>query len=183
MVYNFHSFIETALLKCYRFITREEDLKGIVARLSMMIRGIGDPIVAVYARTFLSIMAAQVIHGDTCREACLSGIFDFLLSYKVSDAAGCVRNRCCGAVTVAVSTDRRRSRCVFPLYRWSWYYPSSSLVIVGVVAEVGAVWCGVAAIYFIARTSSRSSATRGLRVSASHDLHTCTSCLPPSAGS
>ena len=76
------SYIECCLLKCYRFITAEEDLPNIVARLSKMIRGIGDPVVAVYARTYLSLMASQVIHGEVNRAAVVSGIRDFLFSFK-----------------------------------------------------------------------------------------------------
>jgi hypothetical protein len=73
-LYSGASFIETALLKCYRFITKEEDLVDIVARLSKMIRGIGDPIVAVYARTYLSIMASQVKCLCLRRAGCLAPV-------------------------------------------------------------------------------------------------------------
>jgi hypothetical protein len=76
------SYIETCLLKCYRFITAEEDLPDIVARLSKTVRGIGDPMVAAYARCYLSLMASQVIHGSVNRTAVVSGIRDFLFSFK-----------------------------------------------------------------------------------------------------
>lgn len=75
-------YIETALLKCYRFISTEEELPNVIGRLSHMCRGFGDPLVAVYARTYLSLMASQVIHGEVNRIAVVSGILDFHCSFQ-----------------------------------------------------------------------------------------------------
>ena len=49
-------FIELSLFRCWRFIRHPNELLKILERLSYMIRGIGDPLVAAYARAYL-------IHG------------------------------------------------------------------------------------------------------------------------
>jgi hypothetical protein len=48
-----------ALLECYRFIY-DADFAAILLRLSHSIRGLGNPLVAVYARLYLARMAAKV---------------------------------------------------------------------------------------------------------------------------
>ena len=45
--------METALLKCHKFSCEPEGFSSLVERLSLMIRGIGNPVVAVYARMYL----------------------------------------------------------------------------------------------------------------------------------
>lgn len=46
------SYVETAVLKCYSFLTNREYTQALI-RLTRMVRGIGDPLVAVYARAYL----------------------------------------------------------------------------------------------------------------------------------
>merc|ERR1711933_345837 len=46
-------FIELSLFRCWRFVKTPDELLKILERLSYMIRGIGDPLVAAYARAYL----------------------------------------------------------------------------------------------------------------------------------
>jgi hypothetical protein len=50
-------YVETALLKCYSFLTQGE---AALMRLTSMMRGIGDPLVAIYARCYICRVGAQV---------------------------------------------------------------------------------------------------------------------------
>lgn len=52
-------YVEMALLECYRFIY-DADFATILRRLAVSIRGIGNPLVATYARLYLARMAAKV---------------------------------------------------------------------------------------------------------------------------
>jgi len=52
--------IELALSPCWRFIKQPHELPSIVNRLSMICRGIGNPLVAVYTRTYLSSKSSQI---------------------------------------------------------------------------------------------------------------------------
>jgi len=45
-------YVETAILQCYSFLTTSEYSQALV-RLAAMVRGIGDPLVAAYARCYL----------------------------------------------------------------------------------------------------------------------------------
>uniref|UniRef100_A0AAG5D065 Esophageal cancer associated protein n=1 Tax=Anopheles atroparvus TaxID=41427 RepID=A0AAG5D065_ANOAO len=45
-------YVEIAILRCYSFLARDE-FDQALRRLSKMIRGIGDPLVAIYARCYL----------------------------------------------------------------------------------------------------------------------------------
>ncbi len=44
--------MEAAILKCYSYLTDQEYTQALI-RLTKMIRGIGDPLVACYARAYL----------------------------------------------------------------------------------------------------------------------------------
>ena len=45
--------METALLKCHKFSCEPEGFSSLVERLSLMVRGIANPVVAAYARMYL----------------------------------------------------------------------------------------------------------------------------------
>lgn len=57
-------YMEMALLKCYHFLQPGPPVAQI-ARLSAMIRGLGDPLAAAYARCFLARRAAALLPGDS----------------------------------------------------------------------------------------------------------------------
>lgn len=46
-------YIEVAIMKCYKFLDQNEIDRALI-RLSTICRGFGDPLVAVYARSYLS---------------------------------------------------------------------------------------------------------------------------------
>jgi hypothetical protein len=52
-------FIDLALIKSYRFLS-DTDFSLILSRLSRTIRGVGDPLVAMYARCYLTNKARQL---------------------------------------------------------------------------------------------------------------------------
>ncbi|XP_026745643.1 UPF0505 protein C16orf62 isoform X2 [Trichoplusia ni] len=53
-------YMEMALLKCYVFISKDE-IKPAIARLTTMIRGIGNPLVAAYLRVYLCHNASKLL--------------------------------------------------------------------------------------------------------------------------
>ena len=60
-------YMETALLKCHKFSCEPEGFSSLVERLSLMVRGIANPVVAVYARMYLIHTVQQ---GNTnCKAA------------------------------------------------------------------------------------------------------------------
>nr|XP_058960991.1 VPS35 endosomal protein-sorting factor-like [Pocillopora verrucosa] len=72
-------YVETAILKCYNFFTTGEFSQALV-RLTKMIRGIGDPLVAVYARTYICRVGILVA-PDVC-DHLIENLFSFIVSYK-----------------------------------------------------------------------------------------------------
>lgn len=75
-------YIEIALLPCYRFVV-DADFPSIMIRLAHGIRGIGDPIVAIYARLYLARMVAVLVRDDDRQRApVLACIHDYLLSFR-----------------------------------------------------------------------------------------------------
>ena len=58
-------YIDMCLLKCYRFVDSPESYPSRFARLSRMIRGIGDPLSAAYARAYLSTKCGDVHNSFT----------------------------------------------------------------------------------------------------------------------
>lgn len=57
-------YMEMALLKCYVFISRDE-IKPAITRLTTMIRGIGNPLVAIYLRVYLCHTASKLLGKDS----------------------------------------------------------------------------------------------------------------------
>uniref|UniRef100_A0A673HS76 VPS35 endosomal protein-sorting factor-like n=1 Tax=Sinocyclocheilus rhinocerous TaxID=307959 RepID=A0A673HS76_9TELE len=59
-------YVEAALLKCNRFLTKS-GIQETLQRLTAMIRGIGDPLVAVYARVYLCrVLLTEMM--DRCKK-------------------------------------------------------------------------------------------------------------------
>ncbi len=52
-------YLETSLLRCYRFSCNVEGFPALIERLILMVRGIGDPLVATYASVYLSYAVQQ----------------------------------------------------------------------------------------------------------------------------
>jgi len=64
-------YVETAILRCYSFLATDEHSRALV-RLSSMARGIGDPLVAAYARwlDLLCCLAFYCSAADRGAEYC-----------------------------------------------------------------------------------------------------------------
>uniref|UniRef100_K3WSD6 Uncharacterized protein n=1 Tax=Globisporangium ultimum (strain ATCC 200006 / CBS 805.95 / DAOM BR144) TaxID=431595 RepID=K3WSD6_GLOUD len=73
-------YIEIALLKCYRFLC-DGEYPQIVARLSNMIKGVGEPMVALYTRVYLALSGSELLPPSD-KTAVLSSLFDYFFSYN-----------------------------------------------------------------------------------------------------
>ncbi|KAK3713118.1 hypothetical protein RRG08_036730 [Elysia crispata] len=81
-------YVEAALIKCYKFLTTGEYTEAL-ERLTMMTRGVGDPLVAVYLRCYLCRIGILVAprfknHVPTCFE-------DFIATFHLVQGE-CVQN-------------------------------------------------------------------------------------------
>ncbi|KAL9957403.1 hypothetical protein ACROYT_G039035 [Oculina patagonica] len=72
-------YVETAILRCYNFLTTGEFSQALV-RLTKMIRGMGDPLVAVYARTY--ICRVGILVAPDVPDHLIENLFSFIISYK-----------------------------------------------------------------------------------------------------
>lgn len=70
-------YVEIAILKSYSFLTQTE-FNAALLRLTKIIRGIGDPLVASYARCYLCRVGMTV---TTDREYIRNNLNDFLFIY------------------------------------------------------------------------------------------------------
>lgn len=71
-------YVETAILKSYSFLTQKEYSTALM-RLTSVICGIGDPLVAAYARCYLCRVGMSV--APEAHEHVLENFWDFLLTY------------------------------------------------------------------------------------------------------
>ena len=71
-------YVEAAILKCYSFLL-EGEYKAAMERLTMMMRGIGDPLVAAYARCYLCRVGVLV--APDIRSHLHSNFSDFMHTY------------------------------------------------------------------------------------------------------
>ncbi|XP_077062071.1 VPS35 endosomal protein-sorting factor-like isoform X3 [Siphateles boraxobius] len=72
-------YVEAALLKCNRFLTKS-GIQETLQRLTAMIRGIGDPLVAVYARAYLCRVGMEV--APHLKDSLNKNFFDLLASFR-----------------------------------------------------------------------------------------------------
>ncbi|CAB3989058.1 Hypothetical predicted protein [Paramuricea clavata] len=72
-------YVETSILKCYRFLTTGEYDNALV-RLTKMIRGIGDPLVATYARCY--ICRVGILVAPDAKSHLRGSLLDFFFTYK-----------------------------------------------------------------------------------------------------
>ncbi|CAG4981001.1 unnamed protein product [Parnassius apollo] len=73
-------YMEMSLLKCYVFIHKDE-IKPTIRRLTKMIRGIGNPLVAVYLRVYLCNVASKLL-GKESEEYFYNNLKEFLEEYQ-----------------------------------------------------------------------------------------------------
>lgn len=73
-------YVEICLLHSYRFIS-DSEYPAIISRLSSMIRGIGDPTVAVYTRMYLAITGIKLLDSQTV-QVLVDSFQDYLFMYK-----------------------------------------------------------------------------------------------------
>ncbi|RWS09028.1 UPF0505 protein C16orf62-like protein [Dinothrombium tinctorium] len=86
-------YVEAAILKTYGFIADEKNVKveniRALKRLLKMTRGIGDPLVAMYARTYVCRVAIQIVPSE--KSLFKQVLNDFFLTVKQFDSS-LVRN-------------------------------------------------------------------------------------------
>ncbi|XP_059547957.1 VPS35 endosomal protein-sorting factor-like isoform X2 [Myotis daubentonii] len=72
-------YVEASILKCNKFLSKM-GISECLPRLTCMIRGIGDPLVSVYARAYLCRVGMEV--APHLKESLNKNFFDFLLTFK-----------------------------------------------------------------------------------------------------
>ncbi|CAM9838326.1 unnamed protein product, partial [Ectocarpus fasciculatus] len=72
--------IEAALLPCYRFLANEDEFGQILGRLSTLVRGVGNPMVAVYCRCFVAAAGAEVAPRESAHA--VASLQDYLFSLQ-----------------------------------------------------------------------------------------------------
>lgn len=71
-------YVEIAIIKSYSFLD-QNDIKNALERLTKIIRGIGDPLVAAYARCYLCRVGMTVTSD---KEYIKNNLNDFLFVYQ-----------------------------------------------------------------------------------------------------
>ncbi|XP_041062285.1 VPS35 endosomal protein-sorting factor-like isoform X2 [Carcharodon carcharias] len=72
-------YVEVAILKCNTFLSKT-GISETLPRLTTMIRGIGDPLVAIYARAYLCRVGMEV--APHLKDNLNKNFFDFLSTFK-----------------------------------------------------------------------------------------------------
>ncbi|XP_031288974.2 VPS35 endosomal protein-sorting factor-like isoform X1 [Camelus dromedarius] len=72
-------YVEASILKCNKFLSKM-GISECLPRLTCMVRGIGDPLVSVYARAYLCRVGMEV--APHLKESLNKNFFDFLLTFK-----------------------------------------------------------------------------------------------------
>ncbi|KAL6094475.1 vps35l [Pungitius sinensis] len=72
-------YVETAILKCNRFLSKG-GMQETLPRLTAMIRGIGDPLVAAYARAYLCRVGLEV--APHLKDSLNRNFFDLLAAFR-----------------------------------------------------------------------------------------------------
>ena len=72
-------YVEVALLKCYEFLS-DGEFPAILGRLGSIARGVGDPLVGVYARCYLAKVGADV--APACKPYAVTMLHDYLFCFK-----------------------------------------------------------------------------------------------------
>ena len=71
------SYVEMAILKSYEFI-QHNTFPIVINRISQMIRGVGDPLIATYVRTYLARQGYMV--APTLKDYVINSFYDSLFS-------------------------------------------------------------------------------------------------------
>ena len=79
LTHHRHSYVETAILKCYSFLTNKEYTQALI-RLSKMVRGIGDPLVAAYARAYICRVGMSI--APESRTHLMGNFTDYLSTFS-----------------------------------------------------------------------------------------------------
>jgi hypothetical protein len=75
-------FTEMAIIRCYDFLKGDPhtEFDEVIMRISTMISGVGNPLVAMYTRTYLARKAHEV--SPALKKHLLKGFDDYFLAYK-----------------------------------------------------------------------------------------------------
>ena len=72
-------YIELCVTPCYRFLT-DGEFKVILNRISNIIRGVGDPLVALWARVYLTRVGCNILSDDV--SFIKSALYDYLFTWS-----------------------------------------------------------------------------------------------------